>query len=126
MTKPPYPASYSHVIAIIGLWSLGFLSGCALLSGETPTLTDKNPRPKAHKLIIVNESDKIVSAIQYKPCGSEDTHYKHLTGNLRPNERLTINIYSQCVDMLATNAFKKKLVHMENLNLNQIKTWNIK
>jgi len=113
-------------IATIALWSLMLLSGCSLLTGNNNTSIDNNQTQKARKLVIINQSDNVVSAIQYKPCGSQDAQYQHLTGNLRPNERLTINIYTQCADFLATNAFKKKLSQMENVNLDKLKTWNIK
>lgn len=84
------------------------------------------PPATPHKIAIVNASSNVINSIKYKPCGSQDNRYKYLTGNLRPNEKFSINIYSQCVDLIATNAFKKNLVDVKNVDLNKIKTWTIK
>lgn len=81
---------------------------------------------KAYKIAIVNASGETINAIKYKPCKSTTTQYQYLTGNLHPAEKFTINIYSRCVDLLATNAFKKKLVDVKNVDLKSIKTWTIK
>jgi len=82
--------------------------------------------PTPHKIAIINASPNVINSIKYKPCGSQDNRYQYLTGNLRPNEKFSINIYSQCVDLMATNAFKKNLVDVKNVDLKKIKTWTIK
>jgi len=79
-----------------------------------------------HEIAIINSSNSIITTIKFKPCGSTNLPYKSLTENLKPSEKLTVNIYSQCVDLLATNAFNKKLVDVKNVNLNTIRTWTIK
>ena len=82
--------------------------------------------PVAYKIAIVNASKESINDIKYKPCNTHTQKYLPLTDNLRPQEKFTINIYSQCVDLLATNAFKKKLVSVKNVDLSTIKTWTIK
>ena len=82
--------------------------------------------PTPYKISIVNASEEPINDIKYKPCNSRTLKYQQITGILKPQERFTINIYSQCVDLLATNAFKKKLVNVKNVDLKNIKTWTIK
>ena len=102
------------------------LSGCSS-TGETMTSQNIDAQPViSHKIAIVNASSNVINTIQYRPCGSNDNNYRYLTGNLRPNEKLSINIYSQCIDLIATNAFKKNLVDVKNVDLSKIKTWTIK
>ncbi len=102
------------------------LIGCSSTVESTATQAVNIQSANPHKIAIVNASSNVVNTIKYKPCGSNNNSYQHLTGNLRPNERISINIYSQCVDLLATNAFKKNLVDVKNVDLSKIKTWTIK
>lgn len=108
-----------------------YFLGCLLVACGTTPETDIAQNIEAqpstpHKIAIVNASPNVINSIQYKPCGSQDNRYQYLTGNLRPNEKFSINIYSQCVDLIATNAFKKNLVDVKNVDLSKIKTWTIK
>ena len=103
------------------------LTGCAATRDVEDTVVfDKINVPSPYKIAIFNASGSTINDIKYKPCKSHDTRYQLLTGHLRPEEKFTINLYSQCVDLLATNAFKKKLVDAKNIDLNSIKTWTIK
>lgn len=101
-------------------------SACSSTSETDTTQTTDAQTTTSHKIAIVNASGNVINAIKYRPCGTGDGRYQYLTGNLRPNEKLSINIYSQCVDLIATNAFKKNLVDVKNVDLNKIKTWTIK
>lgn len=106
------------------------MAGCT----STPTTTEKQDtvvfekikEPSAYKIKIVNASKDIINDIKYKPCKSHTIKYLQLADNLRPHEKFTINVYSQCVDLLATNAFKKKLVDVRNVDLSTVKTWTIR
>jgi len=116
--------SFRHSISIGVLACILF--GCSS-TGENKATNAINTQPAvSHKIAIVNASSNVINSIQYRPCGSNDNQYQYLTGNLRPNEKLSINIYSQCVDLIATNAFKKNLVDVKNVDLSKIKTWTIK
>ena len=106
---------------IIGLSFL--LASCANSQKHTNTAL---AQPKPYKIAIINASQDMINSIKYKPCNSHNEPYQYLTGNLRPAEKFTINIYSRCVDLLATNAFKKKLVDVKNVDLKSVKTWTIK
>lgn len=113
--------------ALLLLLLLLLLAGCASTSETEDTVVfEKIKAPSPYKIAIVNASGSTINDIQYKPCNSHETRYQLLTGHLRPEEKFTINIYSQCVDLLATNAFKKKLVDVKNVDLKSIKTWTIK
>jgi hypothetical protein len=101
-------------------------SACSNTTESSMSQTTDVPTTSSHKIAIVNESGNVINAIKYRPCGASDGRYQYLTGNLRPNEKLSVNIYSQCVDLIATNAFKKNLVDVKNVDLKQIKTWTIK
>ena len=101
-------------------------SACSSTTESNTSQTIDAPMRNSHKIAIVNESGNVINAIKYRPCGASDGRYQYLTGNLRPNEKLSVNIYSQCVDLIATNAFKKNLVDVKNVDLTQIKTWTIK
>lgn len=106
---------------------VGMLYGCS--SNETRDNmvdSDKTTQPSAYKINIVNASNTIINDIRFKPCNSQTTQYLQLTDNLRPMEKFTINIYSQCVDLQARNAFKKKLVDVKNVDLQSVKTWTIR
>jgi len=103
--------------------SLPLLTGCASSLKDNSQAIDP---VKAYKISIVNASQETINAIKYKPCNSHSVPYQYLTANLHPSEKFTINIYSQCVDLLATNAFKKKLVDVKNVDLKSVKTWTIK
>jgi len=116
--------SLRHCISIVFLaW---ILYGCSS-TGENKEIHGNNVQPAvSHKIAIVNASSNVINSIQYRPCGANDDQYRYLTSNLRPNEKLSINIYSQCVDLIATNAFKRNLVDVKNVDLSKIKTWTIK
>lgn len=101
-------------------------SACSNTTESIISQTTDVPTTSSHKIAIVNESGNVINAIKYRPCGASDGRYQYLTGNLRPNEKLSVNIYSQCIDLIATNAFKKNLVDVKNVDLKQIKTWTIK
>ena len=106
---------------------LSVLTGCASTSDTEDTVVfDKIKALSPYRIAIVNASGSTINDIQYKPCNSHESRYQMLTGHMRPEEKFTINIYSQCVDLLATNAFKKKLVDVKNVDLKSIKTWTIK
>lgn len=116
------------LFAIIVSFATIFIYGCGTTpeSNMLPELQAQKETSVSHKIAIVNASKNIINTIKYKPCGTQTTRYQYLTGNLRPSEKFTINIYTQCVDLLATNAFKKKLVDIRNVNLTTTKTWTIK
>jgi len=92
---------------------------------EDIVVFDKIKVSSPYKLAIVNSTSGTINDIKYKPCNSHAAHYQYIAGNLRPSEKFTINIYSQCVDLIATDAFKKKLVDLKNVDLKSRKTWNI-
>ena len=117
-----------NLFTVLTLVAAAFLSGCSTTS-EDKTLTYislQSDTQISHKIAIVNASENVINTVKYKPCGSRPESYQYLTGNLRPTEKFTINIYSQCVDLLATNAFKKKLVDAQNVNLTTTNIWTIK
>jgi len=118
------PLILAQLILTIGLTCL--LAACTTNPEVAVPHASKAQSSMPHKIAIVNASPNVINSIKYKPCGSQDNRYHYLTGNLRPNEKFSINIYSQCVDLLATNAFKKKLVDIKNIDLKKIKTWTIK
>jgi hypothetical protein len=116
-------------VLILSLLSIfmGMVTGCASTTEIDDTVVfDIIKEPSPYKIAIVNASNNTINDIKYKPCNSHDTRYQQLTGHLRPKEKFSINIYSQCVDLLATNAFKKKLVDAKNVDLKSVKTWTIK
>lgn len=100
--------------------------GCASNSQIDASRHSEMSPPVPHKFAIFNASPHVINSIKYKPCGTENNHFQHVTENLRPNQKFSVNIYSQCVDLTATNAFKKNLVHVKNVDLDKIKTWTIK
>ena len=110
---------------LLGVMTL-IASACSSTTESNTSQTIDVPTTSSHKIAIVNASGNVINAIKYRPCGASDGRYQYLTGNLRPNEKLSVNIYSQCVDLIATNAFKKNLVDVKNVDLKQIKTWTIK
>ena len=98
------------LFAVLTLITATILGGCSA-TPENNAVSEIRPQSAmevSHKIAIVNASDNIINTIKYKPCGSNSSSYQYLTGNLRPAEKFTINIYSQCVDLLATNAFKRR------------------
>ncbi len=117
------PGQSGHIILFLVML---LIVGCASNSHFDATRHSETSPPVPHKFAIVNASPHVINSIKYKPCGTENNHFQHLTENLRPNQKFSINIYSQCVDLMATNAFKKKLVHVKNVDLDKIKTWTIK
>jgi len=128
--KPDHNAKQLHPLSKLQ-HALTFIIANFLIACSTSPESDiaQNidvPPLTPHKIAIVNASSNVINSIKYKPCGSQDNQYQYLTGNLRPNEKFSINIYSQCVDLIATNAFKKHLVDVKNVDLKVIKTWTIK
>lgn len=109
------------------LISIGLLYGCSSFDTKNNAENSaKSEQPAAYKIKIINASNSTINEIRYKPCNSNATQYQHLTNNLRPMEKFTINIYSQCIDLVARNAFKKKLVDMKNVDLQSMKIWTIR
>ena len=121
------PQNSTQKTRILIAFILSALTGCASTGDSDNTVVfGKIKVPSPYKIAIVNASKNTINDIKYKPCNSNTIQYQHLTGHLRPMEKFTVNIYSQCVDFIATNAFKKKLVDVKNVDLNSIKTWTIK
>lgn len=119
-SRPLFRASWLSIAISLSLF------GCATQLASEQQGTTKQPRPSPYKIAIINASNQPINTIKFKPCRSNSIKYRQLTGNLRPMEKFTVNIYSQCVDLLATNAFKKKLANIKNVDLSAVKSWTIK
>ena len=123
----PTNCSLDFILAMSVLLLSSLVSGCSTTTEKQDTVVfGKIKEPSAYKIKIVNASKEMINDIKYKPCNSHTIKYLQLADNLRPQEKFTINVYSQCVDLLATNAFKKKLVDVRNVDLSTVKTWTIK
>ena len=106
---------------------VGMLYGCSSNeSRDNMVDSEKINQSAAYKINIINASNTIINDIRFKPCNSQTAQYLQLTDNLRPMEKFTINIYAQCVDLQARNAFKKKLVDVKNVDLQSVQTWTIR
>jgi hypothetical protein len=88
---------------------------------ELPPLSE-NP----YRLQVVNSSTEVVDAIQFKPCGTPEKHYATLTTGIKPNQKVILNVYNVCIDVIAVDAFRQTLYEQDGFNMNQHTTWKIK
>ena len=126
-TTGRYCYQKSMTLIMFSILSLFILAGCATSEPKNETIVFENiEKPSVYKFKIINASNTTINDIKYKPCNSHQTQYLQLTDNLRPMEKFSINLYSKCVDLVATNAFKKKLVDVKNVDLQSTKLWTIR
>lgn len=118
-STPRYWVSLLSVLCCTAL--VGGLSGCAT---EKPKPLP-NPVTKPIKLNIVNDSDKVIHTVKFKHCGTSEQDFNALVENLKPKEKITMNIYGTCVDLAAVNAFDQLLDQKQNFQLSDDITWTV-
>lgn len=77
------------------------------------------------QLRVHNESDKIIDAIDAKPCGFKAKYYKTQMTGIKPGQKIMLEIYQQCVDLVALDGFGTVLDELKYLRLNSHITWKI-
>ena len=106
---------------LIFLISSLLVISCATEAPKPPPIP-KNPI----QLRVHNDSDKFVDTINAKPCGGTTKDYKTQLTGLKPGQKIMLEIYQQCVDLVALDGFGSVLGELKYLRLNSNITWNIR
>ena len=93
-------------------------------SSEKPALIPPPDHPI--QLRVENDSTTVIDVIQAKPCGANAKAYKPQMTSIKPRERIMLQIYQQCVDLVALDAFGNVMDELVGLRLNSNITWKIK
>ena len=116
-------SNYHHLkstcLAVLLMLSL---SHCA----SEPEIKLPPKSSKALTLNIENLSADFVDSIQFKPCGTPAKYYATAAERIKPNERVSINIYDLCVDLVAVDGFRQTLHQKSNFRPTQIAVWKLK
>ena len=78
------------------------------------------------QLRVENNSSTVIDVIQAKPCGAAASGYKPQMNTIKPQERIMLQIYEHCVDLVALDAFGNVMDELAGLRLNTNITWKIK
>jgi hypothetical protein len=108
------------------IWPIAGLSLLLLLSACASEPVGLKPPPEDPiKLRVINQSDTVIDVIDAKPCGADDSQYKTQMESIKPNQRIMLHIYQECVDLVALDAFGSALDELPGLRLNSNITWKI-
>lgn len=127
----PLNTSNSFIISLFFAFSLSHCSTTAPKAPVGPTKpVAKQEAPvnvgKPHAFHIVNSSEQHVDTIRFKPCGTAEKHYATLASNVRPKEKLIMNVYEVCIDVLAEDAFQQTVYEQNDIRMTQKTNLNIK
>jgi len=86
----------------------------------------KPPPTHPIQLRVENDSSTVIDVIQAKPCGTDAKHYKPQMNSIKPHERVMLQIYEHCVDLVALDGFGNVMDELGGLRLNSNITWKIK
>lgn len=115
---PKKTVSLKHIVFVI--FSL-LITNC---SSDKETL--KPPPENPIQLRVENKSASVIDVINAKPCGASDEHYKPQMNAIKPNDRILLQIYEECVDLVALDGFGNVLDELVGLRLNSNITWKIR
>lgn len=93
-------------------------------SSEKPAI--KPPPQHPIQLRVENDSSTVIDVIQAKPCGAKPALYKPQMNAIKPKERIMLQFYEECVDLVALDAFGNIMDELGGLRLNSNITWKIK
>lgn len=124
------PDGFYHRVALnkrfIALGVLLFvISGCASKPVPSMPTMEEVAAQQTHQLNIINRTDEVINAIQFKPCGQKTSDYSTLINNLKPKQRVVFNLVDACIDIKALNSFDQTLAERTNLQLSTISVWDI-
>lgn len=112
----------SPVITCIGI------SFCCLLLLSCATEVPKPPKLSKNpiQLRVHNVSNNIIDSIEAKPCGYSSKQYKTQMTGIKPQQKIMLEIYQQCVDLVALDGFGTVLDELTHLRLNSNTIWTIR
>jgi S-ribosylhomocysteine lyase LuxS involved in autoinducer biosynthesis len=79
-----------------------------------------------NKIHIVNHTQDFVDTIRFKPCGAPTKLYTTLTGSIKPEEKVMLNVYELCIDVVAEDAFQQTVYEQNNVKVTHSVTLDIK
>ena len=97
-----------------------------LTACSTQTSKPFAPPSKPIQLRVHNDSEKIIDSIDAKPCGSTNKEYKTQMTGIKPQQKIMLEIYMHCVDLVALDGFGTVLNELQSLRLNSNITWSIR
>ncbi|MCG6969179.1 MAG: hypothetical protein LJE85_05345 [Gammaproteobacteria bacterium] len=108
-------------LLILLLVFLPMLNNC---SSEKAAL--KPPPENPIELRVENHAAAVIDVIEAKPCGSDDKQYRPQMEAIKPNQRIMLHIYQDCVDLVARDGFGNVMDELVGLRMNSNITWKIK
>ena len=86
----------------------------------------KPPPENPIELRVENHAAAVIDVIEAKPCGSDDKQYRPQMEAIKPNQRIMLHIYQDCVDLVARDGFGNVMDELVGLRMNSNITWKIK
>jgi len=116
----PLNTSRSFIISALFAFSLSYYaSGPAV--ADLPAKA-KNPI----KMHIANNTKVYVDTVRIKPCGAPVRNYTTLTQGIKPQEKVTLNVYDLCIDVLAEDSFQQTVYEQNNIRMTHSTALTIK
>ncbi|MDH5327570.1 MAG: hypothetical protein OEZ68_01520 [Gammaproteobacteria bacterium] len=97
-----------------------------LACGSATIQTNDRATSKPIQLRVHNNSSNIIDSIDAKPCGSGPEQYKTQMTGIKPQQKIMLEIYMSCVDLVATDGFGTPLAELTQLRLNTNTIWSIR
>lgn len=110
----------SSIKLSLGIALLLLINNCSLDKAAL-----KPPPDHPIQLRVENHSPTVIDVIQAKPCGSDPKQYKPQITGVKPKERIMLEIYEDCVDLIALDGFGNIMDELAALRLNSNITWKI-
>lgn len=119
---------------IISLFFAFTLSHCATTTAPKTVKQETPPQVpqvventgKAHAFHIANNSEQYVDTVRFKPCGTPQKQYATLASNIKPNEKIILNVYEVCIDVVAEDAFQQTVYEQNGIRMTKITNIDIK
>jgi hypothetical protein len=109
----PLNTSRSFIISAFFAFSL---SHCA----SDPTAVDLPPKAEnPFKVHIINNTKAFVDTVQIKPCGTPAKYYTTLTQSIKPEEKVMLDVYEMCIDVVAEDSFQQTVYHQNHIKMTQ-------
>jgi hypothetical protein len=79
-----------------------------------------------NKMHIINHTKDFVDTVRFKPCGAPVKSYTTLTSSIGPEEKVMLNVYELCIDVIAEDPFQQTVFEQSDINVTSRTTLDIK
>lgn len=124
----PLNTSRSFIISAFFAFSLSHCASDPKVVDEDTQAAVESPvvMDTYNKMHIVNHTKDFVDTVRFKPCGAPTKSYTTLTSSIGPEQKVMLNVYELCIDIVAEDAFRQTVYEQSNIKVTHSTTLNIK